>query len=90
MTLSIYATEDGSLHGGGPLLIVTRGSLPPHPDGEVWRWVMTSSELPEDTLIGRRLLQRLAKQGHVITPLTLERLLRVRIPAVPSINSPTV
>lgn len=77
---TIYTSDDGSRSGSSPLLICTNaeGALPPHPHGNAWLWVMTSSEEPRQALIGRSLLRGLARHGYVITPLTLQAVLRGR------------
>jgi hypothetical protein len=80
-------SDNGSTVSGSPLLIVlNEGALPPHSGGGEWRWLMTSSEEPRRALIGRELIRLLKRDGRVITPLPLERILRIRptLPTSPS------
>lgn len=53
--------------------------LPPHPNGGDWVWLLSSSEKPQNALIGRNLLRNLKKQGWAISESHFQDVIRTRL-----------
>lgn len=79
MTFALFVT-DGLQHWQAPYLFACSEGMeqPPHPQGKVWNWALTSSEDPRHVLIGPGLVRILKRRGWVISNLPLEQLLRLR------------